>query len=607
MADKLLSISLLVSGREDTTEKCLCSLKRLRDELNTEIILVDTGCPDAWQKPLESYADKIVRFTWRNDFAKARNAGLALATGKWFLFLDDDEWFEDATPIIAFFQSGEYKEYQQAVYKARNYFQLDGSSYVDEWVARMIKLEPDTHFEGSVHESLVPVKGRCKKIDAFVHHYGYAFANEVDRCAHRERNVQILKKLIETEPNNMKWYLQILQEYADASVATELRTYALSAIELVKNVDESFANQCRGAFYVAALLADLWLDQPDQAMADCEAFTQDGRNTYETNYSLYYYWIRAIMQKRDDRDLTPDEENELQERLVACGNGFVENCKLHDEQEKSEQDQIIEESIPFVKDVKRADELMRDLQMKLENNGEFLLMEDEYWTYGKAHILPLEQTLLELPFSQWMAQVMVLKAYNSEELWDKIRMHLIELQTQENIRYDYFHAKAVNSVITGCANGKSYDELEQYLWEYATCNLKFAQWVYTDEAFTGEMEMVEESCRGAVWIQRALAHEKTDWNGRLENLKQAAIAWPALGETVKVFAQLIGQQQEKLGKQQAEDELEKMASEVKQQVITLTEGGLYEQALEIVKQLRRMMPDDEDFIYLETELEKRLA
>ena len=326
--------------------------------MNTEIILVDTGCPDAWQKPLESYADKIVRFTWCNDFAKARNAGLALATGKWFLFLDDDEWFEDVTPIIAFFQSGEYKEYQQAVYKARNYFQLDGSSYVDEWVARMIKLEPDTHFEGSVHESLVPVKGRCKKIDAFVHHYGYAFANEVDRCAHRERNVQILKKLIETEPNNMKWYLQILQEYADTSVATELRTYAVSAIELVKNVDEPFANQCRGAFYVAALLADLWLDQPDQALNDCAVFTQDGRNTYETNYSLYYYWIKAMMQKKKTGNLTSDEENELQEKLAECGNAFVENCKLHDEQEKNEQEQIIEESIPFVKDVKKADELM---------------------------------------------------------------------------------------------------------------------------------------------------------------------------------------------------------------------------------------------------------
>lgn len=607
MADKLLTISLLVSGREDTTEKCLRSLKKLRDELRTEVILVDTGCPKSWQKSLENYADQYICFKWCGDFAKARNAGLEHATGEWFLFLDDDEWFEDVAPIIAFFQNGEYQDYQQAVYKARNYLQSDGSSYVDEWVARMIKLEPDTHFEGSVHESLVPVKGRCKKIDAFVHHYGYAFADEEARRAHRERNVQILKKLIEAEPNNMKWYLQILQEYADPLAADEFRMYALSAIELVKDVDEPFANQCRGAFYAAAVIADLWLGQPDQAAGDCAAFIQDERNTYETKYSLYYYWLKAMMQTKKNRDLTPDEEKELQVKLTECGNGFIENCRLHDEQEKSEQEQIIEESIPFVKDVKKADELTQELAAKLKDNGEFLLMEDEYWTYGQAHILPLEQMLLDLPFSQWMAQVMVLETYHSEELWDKVRMNLISIQTQENIRYDYFHAKAVNDMITVCANGKSYEELEQYLYEYAACNLKFAQWVYTDEAFTGEMEMVEESCRGAVWIQRALECEETDWNGRLENLRQAAIAWPKLGETVKVFAQLIGRKQENIGKQQAEEELEKMATEVKQQVITLTESGMYEQALGIVKQLRQMMPDDEDFIYLENELEKQIG
>ena len=102
------------------------------------------------------------------------------------------------------------------------------------------------------------------------------------------------------------------------------------------------------------------------------------------------------------------------------------------------------------------------------------------------------------------------------------------------------------------------------------------------------MEMVEESCRGAVWIQRALECAETDWNSRLENLKQAAIAWPALGNAVKAFAQLVGQQQDNIGKQKAENELEKMASEVKQQVLTLTENGMYKQALEIVKQLRRL-------------------
>lgn len=606
MADRILSISLLVSGRTDTTEKCLRSIDRLRKVLDAEIILVDTGCPDSWQKPLEEYANKYVRFTWCNDFAKARNVGLAFATGEWFLFLDDDEWFEDVTPIVDFFRSGEYKEYQQAVYKARNYSKRDGSAYTDEWVARMIRLEADTHFEGSVHESLVPVKGKCKRLDVFVHHYGYAFENEEQKAAHRKRNVQILEELLKKEPNNMKWYLQILQEYGDPSTAEELQKYAASAIKLVQKVDEPFVNQCRGAFYVAALLADLWLERIDQLMRDCEAFTADARNTFETNYSLYYYWIKGIMIKSNDPDLTGDEADELQEKLKMCGEAFVHNCKLHDEQEKIEQEQIIEESIPFVKDVKDAEEIAQDLQAKLENNGEFLLMEEEYWTYGKAHMIPLEQMLLDLPFSQWMAQVMVLNAYHSEELWDKIRMHLIEIQTVENIRYDYFHAQAVNSVITKCAAGKGYDELKEYLWEYAACNLKFAQWVYTEEAFTGEMEMVEESCRAAVWMQRALQCGESDWGGMLDNLKKAAQAWTKLGETVKKFAQLIGQQ-ETLEQQNAENELTAMAAEVKQQVITLTENGMYQQALDIVKQLRQMLPEDEDFIYLENELEKQLA
>lgn len=635
MADKLLSISLLVSGRADTTEKCLLSLKKLREELGAEIILVDTGCPESWRKPLEDYADKVVGFTWCNDFAKARNAGLEAATGAWFLFLDDDEWFEDVTPIIDFFKSGEYQEYHQAVYKARNYSDADGSSYTDEWVSRMIRLEPDTHFEGSVHEALVPTRGKCKKIDAFVHHYGYAFANEEQRNAHRRRNVAILEQLLAQEPNNMRWYLQILQEYADKSVAAELRTYAQQAIQLVEDVDQPFANQCRGAFYTAALLADLWLDETDRLFVDCETFTQDRRNTYETNCSLYYYWTKGIMEKQKDKELPLDEEKKLQDKMAECAEGFVSNYELHKEQTTDEQAQIIEESIPFVKDVMQdgiydaeklqwavslaqsgrknevpadyVEELTLRLQRKMENNGEFLLMQDEYWELGKARLLPLEQMILELPLSQWMAQVFVLETYRSEDLWDKIRTQLIELQTVENIRYDYFHAKAVNAVITECAAGKTYEELQQYLWEYATCNVKLAQWIYTDEAYTGEMEMIEEPCRAAILMQRALECDAKDWSGVLDNLKKAATAWPALGETVKQYAQLVGQEQEKLEKQQAENELDKMAAEVKQQVIALTENGMYAQALEIVKQLRQMMPEDEDFIYLEKELEQQLA
>ena len=54
------------------------------------------------------YADKVVHFTWYDDFAAARNAGLEQCQGKWFMFLDDDEYYDDVTPLIDFFHNPEY-------------------------------------------------------------------------------------------------------------------------------------------------------------------------------------------------------------------------------------------------------------------------------------------------------------------------------------------------------------------------------------------------------------------------------------------------------------------------------------------------------------------
>ena len=106
MAEKLLTISILMSGREDTTERCLKSLEPLLTKMDSELILVDTGCKEEMRNLLQKYTDQIIPFEWCNDFAKARNVGLSQAKGEWFLFLDDDEWFEDVSEIIEFFRSG---------------------------------------------------------------------------------------------------------------------------------------------------------------------------------------------------------------------------------------------------------------------------------------------------------------------------------------------------------------------------------------------------------------------------------------------------------------------------------------------------------------------
>lgn len=101
----LLTISLLVSNRIDTIRKCMDSIKPILDSIPSELIVVDTGSTDGSIDIVREYTDNIVSFDWCDDFAAARNAGLEHAKGEWFLYLDDDEWFEDVTTIIDFFQS----------------------------------------------------------------------------------------------------------------------------------------------------------------------------------------------------------------------------------------------------------------------------------------------------------------------------------------------------------------------------------------------------------------------------------------------------------------------------------------------------------------------
>lgn len=209
----LLTISILISNRPDTVRKCLDSVKPLLDNVASELILVDTGCGEQVRRIIEEYTDKIVDFEWCSDFSKARNVGLRKAKGKWFLFLDDDEWFEDVTEFIRFFNSGEYKKYGMGAYIQRNYL-ADGSNvYTDLLVGRMIRLEPDIKFVYSIHENFSRVPGQVKKFSVFVHHYGYSFKTQAEASAHSQRNVSLLLKEHEKSPRNMKHTLQLAQEY----------------------------------------------------------------------------------------------------------------------------------------------------------------------------------------------------------------------------------------------------------------------------------------------------------------------------------------------------------------------------------------------------------
>jgi hypothetical protein len=165
--------------------------------------------------------------------------------------------------------------------------------------------------------------------------------------------------------------------------------------------------------------------------------------------------------------------------------------------------------------------------------------------------------------------------------------------------------QAINAKITEACPEADYDQLRGQLRAFADCNLEYARWVYTEEAFSGEMEMLEESCRAAVWIDRMFSCGVQDWNGMLDCLGKSAKAWPELGRTIKRFAACIGEQQEK--SRAAEAELHTMAEQVKKQVAVLLQGGMRAEALGIIRELRRILPEDVELAAQEKELEKSFS
>ncbi len=208
-----LSISLLASDRPAALERCLDSLRPLLMQVPSELIVIVTGTNERVRTLASQYTDQVIPFTWCDDFSAARNTGLRAAKGEWLMYIDDDEWFEDITEIRDFFLSGEYKNYGTAFYKVRNYLNWDGVQYFDFYALRMCRITSDLRFENPIHEELVPRRGASRFFDAYVHHYGYVVDKKKADAGKTSRNIPMLLENIRKNPDYIKNYVQITQEY----------------------------------------------------------------------------------------------------------------------------------------------------------------------------------------------------------------------------------------------------------------------------------------------------------------------------------------------------------------------------------------------------------
>ncbi len=87
-----LPLTMIVKKEAATLDRCFASVEDIVDE----IIVVDTRSTDATEDIARQHAARVFDLSWPDSFAAARNESLRHANGQWLLWLDGDEYFEDA-------------------------------------------------------------------------------------------------------------------------------------------------------------------------------------------------------------------------------------------------------------------------------------------------------------------------------------------------------------------------------------------------------------------------------------------------------------------------------------------------------------------------------
>lgn len=220
-----VSVALIVRDEAGTLQPCLESIKNLVDEI---VVLVDDRTTDNSFEIAKQYATFVEEFTWKDDFAGARNKAISYCTSEWILIMDGHEVLHPKSyPVLTnvlerVLPGGDLASTGR--FDAFVYMDPKGID-IDHMVPKTFFLQPRLflrekyHYKGRVHNYIVANDEEVKKRDirpvnelVFVHHR----SEEQDafrKAERRENNIRILQEDVKEDPKNPRPYFYIAQTY----------------------------------------------------------------------------------------------------------------------------------------------------------------------------------------------------------------------------------------------------------------------------------------------------------------------------------------------------------------------------------------------------------
>ena len=202
-----ISVCIIAKNEENRIEKCLSSIK----PYGFEIVVVDTGSTDKTKEIAAKYADKVLDFTWRDDFSAARNFSLQAASNNWIFMLDCDEWIKSIdVEELNYFRKhlsdsvGAISRENLVTVNGR--LTLNNTDHTERFFNRKLY-----HYTGIIHEQLTPIHGDefpCLLLHTTIEHTGYDMTPE-EQITKGKRNLSLLQKQLSEEGENPYIYYQL--------------------------------------------------------------------------------------------------------------------------------------------------------------------------------------------------------------------------------------------------------------------------------------------------------------------------------------------------------------------------------------------------------------
>lgn len=290
----ILSIVMMIKDEEKYLDKTLSALIPIMKEINSELIILDTGSMDKSVDIARKYTEKIYFTNWNNNFADMRNKSISYAKGEWIWILDADEEVYGYDKIINFFNSRLYKKYNSASVEIKNLSAEDDKFFTTFLILRLFKNDNDFKYVGAIHEQPVYKKPIYNKVTS-LNHYGYIYEDEELKQRKLKRNEKLLLSELDKNPKDPYIHYQLSKNFTCYGEYEESLYYMEKALELYKKLNIE-------AISVDSGLANLYLCT--EKYKRCEMICTEYIKKDDKNIDIYYYLAKAQMQlKKYDESL----------------------------------------------------------------------------------------------------------------------------------------------------------------------------------------------------------------------------------------------------------------------------------------------------------------